>query len=84
MGPSLETFLTVLFPIVVVIGGAAFIFREQFKRLGRFIVDWQRRDEQLDLEEVRLREKAEAELAESQGLIHRLDPDDNEVNHERH
>lgn len=75
MGPAFETLLTVLLPIIVVVGGGAYIFRDQIRRVKRSFGAWQARDETIDLEETRLREKAEAELAEASGEVHKIEVD---------
>lgn len=68
MGAGLETFLTVFVPIALVVGGGIYVFREQFRRLGKTVEAWKRRDEAMDLEEARCREKAEAELSDEELL----------------
>lgn len=64
VGAGLETLLTVLVPIVLVIVWVAYMFRNQFKRILTYIEAWKRRDEEIELEEKLCRERAKAELEE--------------------
>jgi hypothetical protein len=65
LGPALETFLSAVLPIILVVGLLAYIFRDAFKRFIRYLKAWQLRDEKLEAEESACRNQAMRELGDA-------------------
>jgi hypothetical protein len=64
MGPATESAVTLLLLVTGVGCLAYFPFRQQWSRLRRFLIDWQKRDEREETEVQHHRQTAEAEIKE--------------------
>ena len=67
MGPDVETFLTVLVPILLVGGLAFYATRDQRKRVVRYIKAWRSQDELIELEDRLCRQDALREVEHLSG-----------------
>ena len=63
MGTSIETFLTVVFPIAALVVALAYSFRKEFGRIKRYIRAWKAQDEV----EEKLSEAARREVQDDLG-----------------